>query len=112
MYFIFVRPSFLPEDLRAATTTLDAVSAVAPGLGAWLQLVFAVLGGQMAALGVVLINAAIRVRRGQWPQGIKMLALFAISRADEWGQLCARLGFPMALSCSANCHVQRYSCFE
>lgn len=64
LYFIFIRPSLLPEDLRAAATSLEALSAAAPNLEGWLQLVFIVLGGQMAAVGVLLIGAANRVRQG------------------------------------------------
>ena len=53
-YFIFLRPSLLAEDLRAAATTLEAVHAAAPRLEVGLNWVSAVLGGQMAALGVLL----------------------------------------------------------
>lgn len=64
LYFIFVRPSLLPEDLRAAATTLAAIRAAAPRLEVWLDYVFAVLGGQMAASGVLLLSLATRVFRG------------------------------------------------
>lgn len=64
LYFIFVRPGLLPEDLRAAATTFDEIQAAAPDLESWLQLVFTVLGGQMVAVGMLLIGAGIRVRRG------------------------------------------------
>ena len=64
LYFIFIRPGLLPEDLRAAATTLAAVRAAAPRLETWLHYVFAVLGGQMAASGVLLLSLAIRVYRG------------------------------------------------
>lgn len=64
LYFIFIRPSLLPEDLRAAVTSLEALRTAAPNLEGWLQLVFTVLGGQMAAVGVLLICAANRIRGG------------------------------------------------
>ena len=64
LYFIFLRPSLLPEDLQASATTLEAVRGAAPGIEAWLNWVFAVLGGQMAASGVLLTGAAFRVLRG------------------------------------------------
>jgi len=67
LYFIFLRPSFLPEDLRASATSLDAVRGAAPGLEAWLQWVFAVLGGQMAACGAVLFGSAFGLWRGRRP---------------------------------------------
>lgn len=63
LYFIFLRPSFLPEDLRASSTTLEAVQSVAPEIEVWLDWVFAVLGGQMAASGVLLLGAAVRIHQ-------------------------------------------------
>jgi len=65
LYFIMSRPSFLPEDLRAAATTLEAVRGAAPGIEGWLQLVFLVMGGQMAAVGVLVMGAAFSVARGR-----------------------------------------------
>lgn len=65
LYFIALRPSFLPEDLRVSATTLPAVSAVAPGIEAWLQLVFAVLGGQMAATGCLVMGGAVSLSGGR-----------------------------------------------
>lgn len=67
LYFIFVRPSVLPEDLRAAATTLEALRVAAPEFESWLHRVFWVLGGQMAGIGVLLIGAAIRIDRDSRP---------------------------------------------
>lgn len=72
LYFILIRPSLLPEDLRASATTLQAVRAAAPGLEGWLSLVFAVLGGQMAASGFLLIGAAVRVLQGHRPEKVAL----------------------------------------
>ena len=77
LYFIFFRPSLLPEDLRAAATTLEGVQAAAPRLEAWLDWVFAVLGGQMAAAGVLLLGAAVSVYGGRRPDKIGMVAYVA-----------------------------------
>lgn len=74
LYFVFIRPSLLPEDLRAAATTLDVVRAAAPRVEGWLQLVFTVLGGQMAAVGVLMIGAAMRVRWGERPGLAEMIS--------------------------------------
>ena len=74
LYFIFARPSLLPEDLRASVTTIAAVRRAAPGLEAWLDWVFAVLGGQMAASGVLLAGAAFRVVRGHRPNKVEVAA--------------------------------------
>lgn len=64
LYFIFFRPSLLPEDLRALNTTMESVSGAAPGIEAWLQWVFAVWGGQMAAVGVLVMGGAVRLMQG------------------------------------------------
>lgn len=64
LYFIFFRPSLLPEDLRALNTTMESVSGAAPGIEVWLQWVFAVLGGQMAAGGILVMHGAVRLMRG------------------------------------------------
>ena len=62
-YFIFIRPSFLPEDFQASAVTLEAIRRVAPGIETWLQWVFAVLGGQMAATGVVVMGGAAKIAK-------------------------------------------------
>jgi len=78
LYFIVFRPSFLPEDLRASATTLEAVRGAAPGIEAWLQWVFAVLGGQMAACGTVIMGAAFSIARGRRPEELE-LGAYAIA---------------------------------
>ena len=77
LYFIFLRPSFLPEDLRASATTLEAVRSAAPGIEVWLNCVFAVLGGQMAASGVLLTGTAFRVLQGHRPGTVEVAACIA-----------------------------------
>ena len=77
LYFIFFRPNLLPEDLRASATTLEAIHSAAPGLEAWLNWVFAVLGGQMAASGVLLLGAAFRVLRGHRPGRVEVATYVA-----------------------------------
>lgn len=73
LYFLFLRPSFLPEDLRASGTTLESVRDAAPGIEAWLRWVFAVLGGQMAALGALVLGGAINIWRGRPPNGVELV---------------------------------------
>ena len=68
LYFIFLRPGFLPEDIRASGTSLEAVRSAAPGIEAWLQWVFAVLGGQMAAVGVLVMGGAVSIWQGRRPK--------------------------------------------
>ncbi len=53
-YFVAFRPPLLPEDLRFLGTTAERLVVDLPRLERWLDLVFAVLGGQMAALGLLL----------------------------------------------------------
>lgn len=77
LYFIFSRPSFLPEDLRASATTLEAVRGAAPGIEGWLQLVFAVMGGQMAAGGVLVMSGAFSLAQGRRPKRVELCAYIA-----------------------------------
>ena len=65
VYFIALRPPLLPEDLRYFGVGRETVRAVLPRLEPWLHLVFTVLGGQMAALGVLVVAAAFRLRDRQ-----------------------------------------------
>ena len=58
LYFIFLRPPLLPEDLRFMGTTLEQIRLSVPGLEAWLQKVFTVMGGFMAGAGVLTVFVA------------------------------------------------------
>ncbi|HEV2641100.1 MAG TPA: hypothetical protein VGT98_00260 [Candidatus Elarobacter sp.] len=58
-YFVFVRRPLLPEDLRYIHATPEQLRSVAPGLTAWLQLVFRVAGGYMAASGILTVYVAV-----------------------------------------------------
>ncbi|MEO6015628.1 MAG: hypothetical protein ABIP46_00105 [Polaromonas sp.] len=49
-YFLFFRPALLPEDTRFIGTSLEILTAIAPGLAQWLGHVFGVLGGFMVPL--------------------------------------------------------------
>ena len=53
VYFAFVRPPLLPEDLRFMGVSMALVESTVPGLLAWLQRVFRVMGGFMFAAGVL-----------------------------------------------------------
>ena len=54
LYFIFVRPALLPEDVRYMGADLQALQAAAPRLSGWLDKVFTVMGGFMAGAGVLI----------------------------------------------------------
>lgn len=80
LYFIILRPGFLPEDMRASGTSLEAIRSAAPGIEAWLRWVFAVLGGQMAAVGVLVIGGAVTIGQGRRPKQTDVCA-YAVAGA-------------------------------
>ena len=55
IYFIFLRPPLLPEDLRYIGTSLAQIQNNMPELQSWLSRVFGVLGGYMIATGLLTI---------------------------------------------------------
>ena len=55
LYFMWVRPAFLPEDLRY--TGLTPATTPEP-LSRWLRIVFATWGGFMTGFGIVLAGIA------------------------------------------------------
>lgn len=59
-YFVFVRPALLPEDPRFIGASLEQLRQAAPGLEAWLRVVFTVMGGFMAGSGVLTLFLARR----------------------------------------------------
>lgn len=90
LYFIFLRPSLLPEDTRFMGSSLEQVRAVVPGLEAWLKRVFIVMGGFMAGTGVLTIYAArvvmpLRLSGASWAiaiAGVLTVALMASINFD------------------------------
>ena len=54
-YFVFLRPLLLPEDLRYMKTTLPVINNSAPGLSAWLQKVFLVMGCYIFTAGLLTV---------------------------------------------------------
>ncbi len=60
-YFMFVRPSFLPEDLRYIGASATQVEALLPQMASWLRNVFTVMGGFMAACGALVVFVSVRV---------------------------------------------------
>ena len=55
LYFIFLRSSLLPEDLRYMNSTLQNVKENIPGLLNWLQKVFWVMGGYIFTTGLLTV---------------------------------------------------------
>ena len=65
LYFIALRPAMLPEDARFLETSITRLHADLPRLEIWLHLVFVVLGGQMAAVGVLVVGSSLRILQAQ-----------------------------------------------
>ncbi|WP_214291544.1 hypothetical protein, partial [Escherichia coli] len=51
IYFLFLRPSLLPEDYRYIKSSAQAVHENIPLLATWLEKVFWVMGGYIFATG-------------------------------------------------------------
>ena len=58
LYFIFLRPSLLPEDLLYMKTTSPVIHDFVPGLSSWLQKVFWVMGGYIFTSGLLTVFIA------------------------------------------------------
>jgi hypothetical protein len=74
IYFLFLRPPLLPEDIRFMGLSAAQLGPVRPRLEAWLTHVFQVMGGYVLATGVLTITlAATSFRTHQWGAGIGAL---------------------------------------
>ena len=81
LYFMFLRPALLPEDLRYMGTSPGEVQSAMPGLERWLRRVFTVMGGFMTGAGVLTIFVAMNasVLREKWTWIVLALAgLFTV----------------------------------
>ena len=58
LYFIFLRPPLLPEDLRYMGTSPSEIQSILPGLEGWLHRVFTVMGGFTTGAGLLTILSA------------------------------------------------------
>lgn len=58
LYFMFLRPPLLPEDLRYMGTSAGEIQSSVPGLQGWVHRVFTVMGGFIAGAGVLTISVA------------------------------------------------------
>ena len=67
LYFIFVRPPLLPEDVRYMALPATQFDIVKPALETWLTNVFQVMGRYVLAPGVLTITlAATSFRAHHW----------------------------------------------
>lgn len=58
IYFLVLRPPLLPEDIRYMSLTPAELQSIGPRLTAWLTQVFRVMGGYVAATGVLALTLA------------------------------------------------------
>ena len=79
IYFVLLRPSLLPEDLRYMKTSLSVMHDSAPGLSAWLQKVFWVMGGYIFTTGLLIVFIAITSFRQRLRGAFSIVALGGIS---------------------------------
>lgn len=109
LYFVFLRPPLLPEDLRSMGTSLMHVQTAVPGLAVWLRRVFWVMGGYMFATGLLTFHVArttfrIRVRgvagvmalAGLTSIGLMAVVNFIIGSDFKW--LILSFGLPWAFA--------------
>jgi hypothetical protein len=66
-YFLFLRPALLPEDVRYMNLTPAELQSIGPRLESWLTQVFHVMGGYIAATGVLAIALATTAFREHRP---------------------------------------------
>ena len=59
LYFIFLRPSLLPEDLRFMGVSLSTIQITVPTLLIWLRRVFWVLGAYILTSGLLTLYLAL-----------------------------------------------------
>jgi hypothetical membrane protein len=79
LYFIFLRPSLLPEDLQYMGSTLENVKQNIPGLLNWLQKVFRVMGGYIFTTGLLIVFISVTSFRNRLPGAFGIVALAGIS---------------------------------
>ncbi|MDE5466142.1 hypothetical protein GWG67_36895 [Bradyrhizobium sp. CSS354] len=67
IYFVLLRPPLLPEDIRFMNLTPAEVQSIGGRLGSWLVHVFRVMGGYIAASGILAIALAVTSFRDHHP---------------------------------------------
>ena len=110
VYFIFFRPSLLPEDARYMRLSAAELEAIGPHLSMWLTQVFRVLGGYALATGVLLFALAVTAFRTRHPVavagtfiggassiGLMSVVNFAIGSDFRWVLLACALLWALSL---------------
>jgi hypothetical protein len=97
LYFVFLRPALLPEDLRYMGTSPCEIRLALPGLEHWLRRVFTVMGGFIIGAGLLTILIAMNTYAlpkkwarillslaGVFTVGIMSLTNFQLNSAFKW----------------------------
>ena len=79
IYFVFMRPPLLPEDLRYMQTNLSVINNSATGLSIWLQKVFWVMGSYIFTTGLLTVFISFTSFRKRLPGAFIIVALAGIS---------------------------------
>jgi hypothetical protein len=101
LFFLFLRPALLPEDIRYMGLDTTQLEGVRQPLAAWLTQVFRVMGGYVLATGILAITLALTSYRehhtGAWlgasvsglaSIGLMTVVNFAIRSDFKWVLLC------------------------
>ena len=83
LYFIFLRPPLLPEDVRYMALPPAELDIFRPRLELWLTHVFRVMGGYVLATGVLTVTLAATAFRAH-QKGVAMGALIGGSASIGW----------------------------
>ena len=79
LYFVFLRPALLPEDVRFIGGTMESIRSGLPGLASWLGKVFTVMGGYIFAAGLLTAYVALNLLRAPRPEGWLVALLAGLS---------------------------------
>ena len=79
IYFMFLRPSLLPEDLRYMNVSLPKIQDQIPDLQTWLKKVFWVMGGYIFTTGLLTIYISYTSFRARLPKAFAIVLISAIS---------------------------------
>lgn len=113
LYFALLRPALLPEDLRFMGSSLPQIQAALPGLERWLRHVFVVMGGFMAAAGILTVYlAAIAVSARREGSGIVLfLAGLATVVTMSWTNFAIDSNFKWVLLAPAVLWLTGIACY-
>ena len=79
IYFVFMRPALLPEDLLYMKTTSSIIQENIPQLSGWLQKVFWVMGSYIFTTGLLTIFIARTSFRSRTHGTFSIIAISGIS---------------------------------